>query len=133
MLPPLQLSAFKPGDLDISCVPTLAAVERNILAAKTGKAAGPDGITAEFLRLDAPIVARQLTPVFLKACLHVQEPITFRGGDLVCLAKRAGQALQCDAYRSILVSSVPGKLYHRGVREALKPLLLNSQMPFQGG
>ena len=120
-------------DLDISCVPTLAAVERNILAAKTGKAAGPDGITAELLRLDAPIVARQLMPVFLKACLHVREPITFRGGDLVCLAKRAGQALQCDAYRSILVSSVPGKLYHRGVREALKPLLLHSQMPFQGG
>ncbi|OLQ02188.1 hypothetical protein AK812_SmicGene14994 [Symbiodinium microadriaticum] len=120
-------------DLDISCVPTLAAVERNILAAKTGKAAGPDGITAELLRLDATIVARQLMPVFLKACLHVREPITFRGGDLVCLAKRAGQALQCDAYRSILVSSVPGKLYHRGVREALKPLLLHSQMPFQGG
>ena len=119
--------------LDVSLVPTLATLECNVLAAKSAKAAGPDGITAELLRLDAPITARQLLPVFLKACLKVQEPITFRGGDLVCLAKRAGQVLQCDAYRSILVSSVPGKLYHRSLRESLKHLLVADQPAFQAG
>ncbi|CAE7435991.1 tyrP-A, partial [Symbiodinium necroappetens] len=119
--------------LDVSLVPTLATVEKHILATKSARAAGPDGITAELLRLDAPITARQLLPVFLKASLHVQEPITFRGGDLVCLAKRAGQALTCEAYRSILVSSVPGKQNHRGLRESLKHLLLGSQPPFQAG
>ena len=59
--------------------------------------------------------------------------VAFRGGDLVCLAKKAGQALGCGACRSILVSSVPGKLLHRNLREALKPLLLQSQPVFQAG
>ena len=119
--------------LDLRMIPTLPSVEAHILSAKTAKAAGPDGITAELLRLDAPIVARQLVPIFLKASLYVREPITFRGGDLMCLAKKAGQALSCDAYRSILISSVPGKLYHRSLRDSLKPLLLDTQPTFQAG
>ncbi|CAE7705799.1 tyrP-A, partial [Symbiodinium necroappetens] len=119
--------------LDIQVVPTLSALERHILASRNARAAGPDGITAELLKLDVPLVARQLIPVLLKASLRAQEPVTFRGGELVCLAKRAGQVLGCDAYRSILVSSVPGKLYHRSLREALLPLLTSSQPTFQAG
>ena len=126
-------SVLQPRSLDAQLLPTLAAVEQHILAAKTSRAAGPDGITAELLRLDPPIIARQLLPVFLKSCLRVQEPITFRGGELFCLAKKAGHALTCEAYRSILVSSVPGKLYHRCLRDSLKPLLLSTQPAFQAG
>ena len=122
-----------PRSLDIQIVPTLRALERHILATKVCKAAGPDGITAELLKLHVPSTARQLLPVLIKASLRVQEPIVFRGGSLVCLAKRAGLALSCESYRSILVSSIPGKLYHRHVRETLKPLLLDSQMDFQAG
>ena len=122
-----------PWELDMRLLPTLAAVEQHILSAKVSKAVGPDGISAELLRLDVPITARQLLPVFLKSCLKVQEPVVFRGGDLCCLAKKAGQVMTCEAYRSILVSSVPGKIYHRCLREAVKPLLLGSQPPFQAG
>ncbi|CAE7570946.1 tyrP-A [Symbiodinium necroappetens] len=122
-----------PRTLDVSMLPTLASVEGHILAARNAKAVGPDGISAELLRLDVPITGRQLIPVFLKASLRAREPVAFRGGDLCCLAKRAGHLLSCDAYRSILVSSVPGKLLHRCLRDSLKPLLLNSQPPFQAG
>ncbi|CAE7371745.1 tyrP-A [Symbiodinium sp. CCMP2592] len=129
----LQASEVLPWQLDMRVPPTLAKVEQLIISAKRGKAAGPDGITTELLQLNAPAAARQLIPVYLKATLRVYEPVAFRGGDLCCLAKRASGALTCEAFRSILVSSVPGKLLHRNLREVLKPLLVDSQPVFQSG
>ena len=32
-----------------------------------------------------------MLPVFLKAALRVREPVTFRGGELVTLAQKAGR------------------------------------------
>ena len=122
-----------PRVLDMQLVPALPTIERLILTARRARAAGPDGVSAEFLQLDTPSTARQLMPVFLKAALRVSEPVAFRGGNLICLAKKAGQALGCEAFRSILISSVPGKVLHRSLREALKPLLLASQPEFQAG
>ena len=61
-------------------------------------------------------------PIFTKTTLSLREPTEFRGGTLMCLAKRAGASLQCSHYRSILLSSIPAKVYHRHLRNLLVPL-----------
>ncbi|CAE7870248.1 unnamed protein product [Symbiodinium necroappetens] len=98
-----------------------------------GKAAGGDGITGELLRADVVRAARQLLPVIMKSALRAREPVTFRGGGLVLLAKRASSMLTCDNYRSILISSVPAKVYHRCLREQLQPTFQAHRAAFQGG
>ena len=104
-----------------------------ILRLKRGRAPGPDSVTAETLQLQAPITARQLLPVLLKSSLGLREPLTFRGGDLICLAKKAGATFRCRDYRSILVSSIPGKIHHRKMRSQLTSVLGNCRSPLQSG
>ena len=67
--------------------------------------------------------ARVLVPVYAKASLSLQEVLEFRGGALVPLAKRASAIMTCDRFRSILVSSLPGKVYHRQLRTLVMPAL----------
>ena len=57
----------------------------------------------------------------------------FKGGCLVTLAKKAHASLHCSDFRSILLSSVPGKLLHRSLRRRLLPLLSNVSLPLQAG
>ena len=106
-------------DFDIRVVPTLSTVEQNILAAKRGKACGPDSITGELLQVDAASSARVLLPVFTKAALGLQEPLEWRGGCLMPLAKQAATAFRCSRFRAILLSNLPSKIYHKHLRSCL--------------
>ena len=76
-----------------------------------------------------------LVPLFTKASLGLYEPIEWRGGGgaLVPLAKRAAVALSCDRFRSILISSLPGKVYHRQLRTMLMPVLQQARGDTQAG
>ena len=107
---------------EISSMPTLSAVEDIIIKLKAHKAAGPDNLTADLFRLCPQAAARSLLPIFTKTTLSLREPTEFRGGTLMCLAKRVGASLQCSHYRSILLSSIPAKVYHRHLRNLLVPL-----------
>ena len=118
---------------DIRCVPTLTDVEQTILGLQLGKATGYDGISAELLRVHAPLSARLLAAVYLKSALTIYEPIEFRGGSLIPLAKRASAAFSMDKFRSILVSSLPGKILHRQYRTALVPPLRTVRGDLQAG
>ncbi|CAE7840612.1 PAP20 [Symbiodinium sp. CCMP2592] len=122
-----------PWTFDIHAVPDLCLLESLTHSLKRHKAAGPDGITAEVLRLDVATTARQLLPILAKAAIRAFEPVPFRGGDLVLLAKRASHILGCEGYRSVLVSSVPGKLYHKCLRRQLLPAFCGSKTPFHAG
>ncbi|CAE7843419.1 unnamed protein product, partial [Symbiodinium necroappetens] len=117
----------------VEAVPTLGQVERIVHSLQRGKAAGCDGITGELLRASAVQTARHLLPVLAKTALRAREPVTFRGGDLILLAKRAASVLTCESYRSILISSVPAKVYHRCLREQLQPAFADHRTTFQGG
>ena len=127
-LPPVDLPS-----LDMSSVPNMPALESTLLQLKNLKAAGPDGISPDLLKLAPPAAARHLMPIFLKASLSIREPIEFRGGTLICLAKRVGAALQCQHYRSILISSVPAKVLHRHWRTQLLPAHARTKPPLQAG
>ena len=118
---------------DLSALPTLCKAEQVVLALRHDKAAGPDRLTGETLRLHVPTTTRQLFPVLAKTVLRVREPALWRGGELFVLAKRAGAALTCDAFRSIMVTSVAGKVMHKCLRDTLKPALLAHQPALQGG
>ena len=118
---------------DWSLVPTLAEVEQSVLRLRRGKASGHDGITAELLKLQAACSTRHLLPVFAKSLLALQEPVEFKGGSLFTLAKRASTAFSCDRHRSIMISSIPGKLFHLCVRRRLLPLLRSHGHDLQGG
>ncbi|CAE7027633.1 hypothetical protein AK812_SmicGene8811 [Symbiodinium microadriaticum] len=114
---------------DVSVVPSLRQIETVIHSLQTHKAVGSDSVSAELLRTDVPAASRQLLPVLAKAAIRVFEPVAFRGGDLFLLAKRASKVLGCDAYRSILISSVPGKIYHRCLRQQLLPAFDQTRHP----
>ncbi|CAE7432948.1 unnamed protein product [Symbiodinium sp. CCMP2456] len=122
-----------PVPFDFRAVPSLSELEQVALQVNKSKAPGPDGITGDLLRLCPVQAAVQLYPVILKTVLAICEPIEFRGGLLHCLAKRAGAALQCKHFRSIMLSSTPGKLYHRLLRNRLVPLLADHGHPTQAG
>ena len=115
---------------DIRCVPTLLDVEQDILQLRNGKAAGPDLITADLLKLNVPSSSRRLLPIFTKAALSCREPIVFKGGCLITLAKKAFASLNCADFRSIILSSVPGKLLHRSLRRRLLSPLKLKASPF---
>ena len=118
---------------DIQVVPTLAELEAIAQALHTGKAAGLDRISGELIQAHIPTTLRQLLPVSLKASLSIREPCHFRGGELICLAKKAGAALHCSGFRSILISSVPGKILHRSIRTRLLDVLSRFRPPLQAG
>ena len=128
-----RASVSRVPSFDISCIPTLADIEQTILALPLGKASGYDGVTAELLRLHGPASARLLLPVYVKSTLSIYEPVEFRGGALLPLAKRAAAAFSVDKFRSILISSLPGKILHRQYRTALLPALRSVKGDLQAG
>ena len=117
----------------VAALPTLSEVESSILSLKFRKASGPDGITAEILRIAPQAVAVTLYPLFLKATLAVREPVEWHGGNLIALAKRATKALECSGYRSTLLASVVGKIHHKILRSKLEPYLGATKSGLQAG
>ena len=127
--PKLQASTV----FDIQVVPTLLELEGITQALNPRKAAGLDQVASELLQVHVPTTMRQFLPVCVKASLALREPCQFRGGELICLAKKAGAALQCTGFRSILISSVPGKVLHRALRTRLLEVLIRHRPALQAG
>ena len=118
---------------DPQLLPSLAAIEHDVLSLKRAKAAGQDGITAELLRMQPMLAARHLVSLQTKAILSLQEPIEWKGGSLFTLAKKASTIFKCERHRSILLSSITGKVYHRGFRAKIMPSLLEYASDLHGG
>ena len=108
---------------DPRLLPSMLSIETAIHGLSRSKAAGPDGITAELLKLSPTQAARHLVGLHLKCVLAVREPVEYKGGALMTLAKKAGASFSCGRFRSILLSSVAGKLFHRDLRDKLTPAL----------
>ena len=122
-----------PAHIDVNALPSLMSIEASILGLKRAKAAGPDGVTAELLKVAPSTAARHLLALHLKSVLAIQEPIEYKGGALVTLAKRAAAAFGCGKHRSILISSVTGKIFDKGLRNAVAPALLQVCPDLHGG
>ncbi|CAE7561232.1 CFDP2 [Symbiodinium sp. CCMP2456] len=118
---------------DVSLLPSLSSIEAAVLGLRRAKAAGPDGITAELLKVSPGLAARHLVALHLKSVMAVQEPVEYKGGALMTLAKRAAAAFGRNKYRSILLSSVTGKVFHKGIRDHLTPAFLQHSPDLHGG
>ena len=102
-------------------VPSMLELESACRAAPRRKAIGLDGIPGEFLAAAAPEVARSLFALTAKAALVLKQPLQWRGGILQEAWKRTGARDSACSYRSLFVSSVVGKGFHRLLRARTHP------------
>ena len=105
--------------MDVDLVPTCNEVERLCQSTATGKAPGLDNLPGELFCAAPQALARFYQPLMAKAILAIRQPIQWRGGLLHDCYKGAGSATDPDSYRSLFVSSVAGKMYHRHLRQRL--------------
>ena len=119
--------------VSMAALPTLGELEQQLLSAKLGKACGPDALTAEVFRVAPARLARFAFPLHLKVALGAREPTEWRGGFLMCLAKKAANALHCSSFRSILLANVIAKTHHRLLRDKLTPAFKEYKPELQSG
>ena len=98
-------------------IPTLTDLEIAFRRVKPHKAVGEDCIPPEVCHLHPAWLARLTCGQLLKLCTHGQEALVHKGGVLVAAWKRKGSKLQCESYRSLLISSHIAKTVHRAVRD----------------
>ena len=116
---------FVGGTIACGC---LTVAELLIMGPRSMKATGHDGISAQYLHVHLPTSASKLLPLMAKTTLSLCEPVAFKGGSLLVLAKRAGAATQRGDFRSILVERAPAKLYHKALRNRLVPALVSHEL-----
>ncbi|CAE7840215.1 unnamed protein product, partial [Symbiodinium microadriaticum] len=119
--------------LDTNSVPTRAQLEQSLRHTESNRAIGLDGVPGELLRFAAGTASTALFQLFLKVSMRAAEPIQFKGGALHAVWKGKSSATQCSAHRGILVSSTPGKAFHRVVRQQAVPALRSVATDMQIG
>ena len=102
--------------LDFSTMPSLTELEIAFRRVSSGKATGPDGIPSEACKYHASSMAKATYAQLMKLLLRGQEDLSHKGGRLVKAWKGKGPQRECSSYRSLLISSHPGKVVHRALR-----------------
>ena len=122
--PPDILPARK--DLPICCKPP--AREEIAKAAKqlhANKAAGPDAIPPEALKIDIDVSKDILYNLFVKIWKEEQFPKDWKEGHLVKLPKK-GDLGNCNNYRGITLLSIPGKVFNTVILNRIKDAVDNT-------
>ena len=127
------LQAIAPPPLDLQAVPTLAQIEAVIRRSNFAKAPGPDNLPAAVFKLNPVMFARLLYPLYLKISLRCSEPLKFRGGEIIALAKKASSKYNCSDYRAIVLADQMGKYFHTLQRQKLLPAFADFKAPMQAG
>ena len=98
-------------------IPSLSALEQAYRRVKRGKALGQDNIPPEVCGACPTTLARQTFSLLVKMMAHGQESLHHKGGTLNPAYKGKGSTLAPTSYRSLLISSHPGKALHRTIRQ----------------
>ena len=109
--------------IDLSLIPSFLDVELQFRKVRCGTAAGLDGLPPELFRAAPQEMARLFHPLMVKATLCIAQPIQWRGGVLFEAYKHSGSPSLAENYRSLFVSSVPGKCFHRILRDRATGLI----------
>ena len=104
--------------LSLCDLPTLQHVESKFRRLAPNKAPGPDQLPTELFRNDPKGAALQYFGLFLKTVAFGAEPLQWKGGTVKALYKK-GDASQAKNWRNILLASIPGKVAHSTLRDAL--------------
>ena len=86
---------------------------------KNGKVPVPGQLPVDILKSGGISMATILTPLFVKASWHMQEPLSWKGGLLVPLFKGKGSPSDPSAYRSIFLQDASAKVHHANMRQGL--------------
>ena len=97
-------------------LPTVAEIEHGIRRRL-------DMIPGEALQACPSQCALALHALYLKAAVGLQQPLQWRGGVLYECWKQKGSWAEVKNHRSLYISSVVGKLYHRIYRDKTQPQL----------
>ena len=92
-----------------------------------------NNICGEMLLAAPGPVAKLLFPLFTKATANLCQPAQFRGGILYEAHKRSGCSWDPQSYRSLFVSSVVGKCYHKAFRTKSQQAINRSLHDFHMG
>ena len=115
----LQHGQCLPTEWTSDDLPRLNDLERAIRRAGWRKAPGPDGIPNEVFKIHPALAARMLYPIACKFTLRLQEPLQYKGGQLIALSKGRGSPQQCSSFRGILLLSTAGKLIRASLRHRI--------------
>eukprot|EP00438_Fugacium_kawagutii_P034295 Skav220568 [mRNA] locus=scaffold2140:124648:130443:+ [translate_table: standard] len=120
-------------ELDWTTIPTLGQIEQVILRARRNKSPGPDGIPSEVYQIDPSKFSVFLWPLITKTVLRCEEPLRWRGGEVVALPKCVNTGIVIDNFRSILLADVASKISHSLLRQKLLPAYERYRFPMQAG
>eukprot|EP00435_Cladocopium_sp_Y103_P056468 s2453_g19.t1 len=120
-------------DIDSSLCPSVFEVCKRIKSMKNRKAPGPGGMPVEVLKAGGSAVAKHIVPLLMKATLHQQEPLHWKGGTLIPLFKGKGSTSSAASYRSIFLSDCLAKVHHGNMRKCLADVWVASDDVIQFG
>ena len=92
-------------------------IEEAIKRTKTQRAPGPDALPNELFRSNPSLAAKVLWPLAMKFATRLEEPLQFKGGQLVSLYKGKGQHSNCESFRGILLMANAGKIVRSAMRK----------------
>ncbi|CAE7419468.1 unnamed protein product [Symbiodinium sp. CCMP2592] len=114
-------------------LPSYFEVEQAFRCAPARKSCGLDCLPGELLRADPAGITKAAFPLFLKATVSLRQPIQWRGGLLRESWKRKGTVREPANYRSLFVSSMLGKVFHKVLRSRATQHAADMLLSFQMG
>merc|ERR1712194_88379 len=94
-------------------LPTPAETSRIMRSLPEGKATGEDGIGAAEWQALGDRVEFPLALLFFKAGCRVDEPVQWRGGEIMQMWKGKGEVSTCGNSRGVFIESATAKAYHK--------------------
>ena len=105
-------------------MPTLRVLEEAIRRSGWRRATGPDHVPNELWKASPRLAARLLYPLAYK--FRLQEPIQWKGGQLIAMYKGRGSYRECASLRSIMLLSTAGKLVRSSLRHVINDAYVQS-------
>ena len=126
-----QTHTCMPSEWTYQDMPTLQDLENAIRRIRLRKAAGPDALPGEILRIAPAQAAKLLFPLLTKFSCRIEEPVQFKGGALFALYKGKGTHTSCSSFRSILLMSSIGKTLRAAMRHIINEPYAQKSDPLQ--
>ena len=114
-----QQDRCKPGKYTSDDLPSRIDLEKAIHKMRYRKAPGPDRLPNELLKACPGDAAGVLFPIILKMIFRLEEPLQWKGGQIISLFKGKGSQSDCQNHRGILLTSVLGKAVRSTIRDRL--------------
>lgn len=117
---PPTITAFE-GFLDIDdSLPSIAEVRKAIKSLKAGKAAGEDGIPAEFWKIECDVLIESLHLLMQKIWLEEKIPQDWESAIILPFFKKGDKSI-CKNYRGISLLNIAFKILEIVILERIRP------------